>query len=428
MKIPYFVFTSGEEGVSRLDWGVKFSSPGLSSQQDLMARNLEVDKAYRKICQDYSCTPALERPNEEEKPGLLLLPWRGGPKVLVGFIFPYADKNGRPNISLVAAIVSPEQRSSWSFVDFVRELQNQNEVEKIAKRGWGEAGGGERPPYLSLARTLSNSQDPGANPAPEDPVWLQRFIEVGGEKKALRRKPAEAPRPSPAPAPVLSPGNRKKVVVLMTLAGAVFGAVIVIVHTMASRDIPVPVPKPTPPALTVTTAPPIDLGKPAETILEKLQDEIGRDLEQPESIKGFASISLVIGYEDNVFTSVECEEGDKQIYKIKSNIKIKQISKNIMYLSKNNTMKDKIMDTIRNIGDDYEKDSNAIFSIKIAEKDELENLKNALSNMQFKMINDTAKEKKESVTKKLIKILKEQTSSCRCEIRRLDCFFILRRI
>nr|HPQ38654.1 hypothetical protein [Synergistaceae bacterium] len=195
MQIPYFVFTSGEKGVSRLDWGVKFASSGLSPSRDAMKRNTEIDKAYEQICEAFSCRRSLERPKTSTHPGFLILPWRGS-EVLLGYIFPYkdlkpyTDQELRPNISLVGAIVSFSQRSSFpSLSDFVRELSRQNPLEKIAKRGWGKE---ERPDFLSLEKGKApSSGDFEAFTLPQDISWPERnrgVLAVNGNKQELHRK------------------------------------------------------------------------------------------------------------------------------------------------------------------------------------------------------------------------------------------------
>ena len=66
-NLYYFVFTSGEEGVHGLDWGIKFSSKVLGD-----AVNLDIN--YRELLKKFALSPSLERPNKDNDIGLLLLP------------------------------------------------------------------------------------------------------------------------------------------------------------------------------------------------------------------------------------------------------------------------------------------------------------------------------------------------------------------
>jgi len=188
MHIPYFIFTSGEEGVSRLDWGVKFASPELSPFNSNHTDHLsEVDKAYRKLCKEYSCPLVPPIPGNPKKPGLLLLPWKGS-SFLVGYIFPYKDSTGRPNVSLVAAVVSSLHCSLFPDLHvFSQELSRQNPLEEIAKRGWGESAKGERPRTLLLEKEQKGSTVfVDGFIFPQNLPWPEKgkgFLLVDGEKK-----------------------------------------------------------------------------------------------------------------------------------------------------------------------------------------------------------------------------------------------------
>ena len=196
MHLPYFVFTSGEEGVSRLDWGVKFSSPSFFSLPDPTVRNLEVDKAYRKVCQEFSCALGLKRPNEGAGPGFLVLPWQGS-DTLVGFVFPYADRNGRPNISLVGVVVPRAQRASLELNTFIRALSRQNPLEKIARRGWGGGGQGERPLFLLLNESPLSAEQHEEYSLDQRGSWAESFLISGGEKKVFLRVLVRPQEPAP---------------------------------------------------------------------------------------------------------------------------------------------------------------------------------------------------------------------------------------
>ena len=81
-NLAYWVFTSGEEGVHGLDWGVKHASKSFPDRYKL-------DSRYRSLLKAFSLLPSLERP--QRGAGLILLPWQGQGKdgdegALMGFI------------------------------------------------------------------------------------------------------------------------------------------------------------------------------------------------------------------------------------------------------------------------------------------------------------------------------------------------------
>ena len=129
-NLAYWVFTSGEEGVHGLDWGVKHASKSFPDRYKL-------DSRYRSLLKAFSLLPSLERP--QRGAGLILLPWQGQGKdgdegALMGFIFPGSDHKGRPNISTVACVVPADVTRALSLSEVIRVLWSSNDLERIARR------------------------------------------------------------------------------------------------------------------------------------------------------------------------------------------------------------------------------------------------------------------------------------------------------
>lgn len=125
-NLTYWVFTSGEEGIHGLDWGVKHASKSFPDRYKL-------DSCYRSLLKAFSLVPSLERP--QKGMGLLLLPWQDRDEgTLMGFIFPGTDHKGRPNISTVACVVPSDVVRALSFSEVIRALWSSNDLERIAHR------------------------------------------------------------------------------------------------------------------------------------------------------------------------------------------------------------------------------------------------------------------------------------------------------
>ena len=103
IKIPYFIYSSGEKGIHGLDWGVKYISTSWGTA-------VEADLLYRTLMDRYGLRPSLERPNDGEL-AFLILPVSKGSfhGYLFGMVQPYRDsiaQGKRPNISLIACMIS----------------------------------------------------------------------------------------------------------------------------------------------------------------------------------------------------------------------------------------------------------------------------------------------------------------------------------
>ena len=129
-NLAYWVFTSGEEGVHGLDWGIKHASKSFADRYKL-------DSRYRSLLKAFRLLPSLERPRKGA--GLILLPWQGGGKdqdeeTLMGFIFPGSDHKGRPNISTVACVVPADVVRALTPSHVTRVLWSSSDLERIAQK------------------------------------------------------------------------------------------------------------------------------------------------------------------------------------------------------------------------------------------------------------------------------------------------------
>lgn len=151
-NLAYWVFTSGEEGVHGLDWGIKHASKSFADRYKL-------DSRYRSLLKAFRLLPSLERPRKGA--GLILLPWQGGGKdrdeeTLMGFIFPGSDHKGRPNISTVACVVPADVVRALTPSHVTRALWSSNNLERIAQKN------SVRPDtlYLDGEKTSSTTEVP----------------------------------------------------------------------------------------------------------------------------------------------------------------------------------------------------------------------------------------------------------------------------
>ena len=151
-NLAYWVFTSGEEGVHGLDWGIKHASKSFADRYKL-------DSRYRSLLKAFRLLPSLERPRKEA--GLILLPWQGGGKdrdeeTLMGFIFPGSDHKGRPNISTVACVVPADVVRALTPSHVTRVLWSSSDLERIAQKN------SVRPDtlYLDGEKTSSTTEVP----------------------------------------------------------------------------------------------------------------------------------------------------------------------------------------------------------------------------------------------------------------------------
>lgn len=141
MRVRYWVFTSGESGVSQTDWGMKFSSPSSSLPASSLSELQSLDREYRETVRAFGLDPRLQRPKGDF--GLLLLPWSEG-RVLLGFVLPHQDAHGRPNISLVGCVLDEGTTSRLSPERAAALLWQKNPIATLGR-------GGIRPDDLILS-------------------------------------------------------------------------------------------------------------------------------------------------------------------------------------------------------------------------------------------------------------------------------------
>lgn len=178
-NLAYWVFTSGEEGVHGLDWGIKHASKSFADRYKL-------DSRYRSLLKAFRLLPSLERPRKGA--GLILLPWQGGGKdrdeeTLMGFIFPGSDHKGRPNISTVACVVSADVVRALTPSHVIRALWSSNDLERIAQKN------SVRPDtlYLDEEKTSSTREVPlPLFPSLEWPGKDVGYLMVDGHVRDLR--------------------------------------------------------------------------------------------------------------------------------------------------------------------------------------------------------------------------------------------------
>ena len=124
-NLYYFVFTSGEEGVHGLDWGIKFSSK-------ILGDAVSLDVNYRNLLKKFGLSPSLERPDKDNDAGLLLLPNNSG-KLLI-FIIPGRDLKERLNTIAIACNIPIDLTFSFNVREVARRIWNANDLIKISGR------------------------------------------------------------------------------------------------------------------------------------------------------------------------------------------------------------------------------------------------------------------------------------------------------
>lgn len=123
-NLRYWVFTSGENGIHGLDWGIKHASEYFLDRQQL-------DTDYRALLKDFGLPPSLERPAEEV--GLILLRWKRE-DFIAGFIFAGTDHGDRPNTSSVVCLIPSELIGRKSVNKLIRDICTKNNIAEIARK------------------------------------------------------------------------------------------------------------------------------------------------------------------------------------------------------------------------------------------------------------------------------------------------------
>lgn len=220
VQVRYWVFTSGEPGVSQTDWGMKFSSPSSSLPASSLSELQSLDREYREAVGAFGLDPRLQRPKGDF--GLLLLPWSGG-RVLLGFVLPHQDAHGRPNISLVGCVLDEGTTSRLSPERAAALLWQKNPIAALGR-------GGVRPDDLVLSD--AEPLEPSSCPAPAL-AWPTRddgVLWIDGTALPLHRK-EEVSLPT-------DPGGRVKPSRLpryVALLGLALGAVLLVWHALPGQ-------------------------------------------------------------------------------------------------------------------------------------------------------------------------------------------------
>lgn len=220
MRVRYWVFTSGEPGVSQTDWGMKFSSPSPSLPASSLSELQSLDREYRETVGVFGLDPRLQRPKGDF--GLLLLPWSEG-RVLLGFVLPHQDAHGRPNISLVGCVLDEGTTSRLSPERAAALLWQKNPIAALGR-------GGVRPDDLVLSD--AEPLEPSSCPVPEL-AWPTRddgVLWIDGTALPLHRK-EEVSLPT-APGGWVKPSRLPRYAALLGLA---LGAVLLAWYALSGQ-------------------------------------------------------------------------------------------------------------------------------------------------------------------------------------------------
>ena len=183
VEIPYFIFTSGEDGLCGVDWGVKFASEQLGDPD-------KVDFSYRELCEKYKLFPSLERPKKDGV-GIMVLPEERG--FLFGLIFPYRDSQSqgyRPNISLLGCKISNKLIDKFKISpgQLAEFLINDKSVAEIARPIFEKDSSNKiRPSHITLEKLDILEHNHGSIGMEHWPDPSQGFLKVGKEIKMLKK-------------------------------------------------------------------------------------------------------------------------------------------------------------------------------------------------------------------------------------------------
>jgi len=128
LKLPYYIFTSGEKGINGNDWGIKFCSLILGNKQNL-------NTYYYGLTKKYKLSPSLEKPDDNTI-GLIVLAEKKWFEFLI--IIPNKDHIKRDNVSVIGMRVSKEiiKKYSFSYLQLFEYIKSQKNIISI---GYNEA-------------------------------------------------------------------------------------------------------------------------------------------------------------------------------------------------------------------------------------------------------------------------------------------------
>ena len=208
-NLRYCVFTSGENGIHGLDWGVKHASEYFADRQKL-------DTDYRALLKDFGLPPSLERPADEV--GLILLLWNKS-DYIAGFIFAGMDHGDRPNTSSVICVIPGELVGRKSVNETLKSVWEKNNIAEIARKN-----AQHRPDTLRLeGDSLVAGNVPYFRSAVSWPSINNGWLQIDGKQRELSRVNAVTP---PVVKEEIKPsGGRLKIIVALVAAAITFSAV-----------------------------------------------------------------------------------------------------------------------------------------------------------------------------------------------------------
>ena len=208
-NLRYCVFTSGENGIHGLDWGVKHASEYFADRQKL-------DTDYRALLKDFGLPPSLERPADEV--GLILLLWNKS-DYIAGFIFAGMDHGDRPNTSSVICVIPGELVGRKSVNETLKSVWEKNNIAEIARKN-----AQHRPDTLRLeGDSLVAGNVPYFRSAVSWPSINNGWLQIDGKQRELSRVNAVT---TPVVQEEIKPsGGKLKIVVALVAAVITFSAV-----------------------------------------------------------------------------------------------------------------------------------------------------------------------------------------------------------
>ena len=118
MEIAYFVFTNGEDGENKEDWGVKHSSVALGNRKNL-------DDEYKSLLSEFGMSSERDIP-DDGKVNMLLLPYTNG-RVLLGYVFPSTDHKRRRSSSSIVCVI-PAELQKVGAMEIARRIWDSNDL------------------------------------------------------------------------------------------------------------------------------------------------------------------------------------------------------------------------------------------------------------------------------------------------------------
>lgn len=205
----YWVFTSGENGIHGLDWGVKHASEYFADRQKL-------DTDYRALLKDFGLPPSLERPADEV--GLILLSWNKS-DYIAGFIFAGMDHGDRPNTSSVICVIPGELVGRKSVNETLKSVWERNNIAEIARKN-----AQHRPDTLRLeGDSLVAGNVPYFRSAVSWPSINNGWLQIDGKQRELSR--VNAVTTSVVKEEIKPSGGKLKIVVALLAVAITFSAV-----------------------------------------------------------------------------------------------------------------------------------------------------------------------------------------------------------